>query len=147
MNPVTWLEKAGRAFLFAFAGSVVIYMPGILEAPNLKDASGLGVAALGAALAAGLLAIKALLPSFSLGSVLPFLSVANVARVDMFVATFIGTLIVGITDFIKQAPDLTGWDAVIVPVLTGALAAAFRTLVGAATPGETPMPEKGLGSQ
>lgn len=144
-NPVKWLEMAGKAFLLAFAGTAVIYAPGVFEAPNLETALALGVAGAGAAIAAALLAVKAMLPSFSLGSVLTFLSPANVSRVDLFVATFVGTFIVAVTDFLQRAPDLTGWKLAIVPALTGAAAAAFRTLVGLGTPGESPLPEVGVG--
>ena len=147
MNPVRWVEVTMKAFFFAFWAGAAVYLPGIWEAPNMKDAVGIGVVAFGAGLAAGLIGIKVLLPQFSFATLPGFnrLPVAWIARIDLFVATFVGTLIVAITDFINQSPDLTGWKLIIVPALTGAAAAAFRTLVATITPNEHPFPDRGVG--
>lgn len=141
-----WLEKAGKGFILAFLASLLTYMPGIWEAPNLADARALGVAALGASIAAGLLVIKAFLSEFSWGTLLTPLGVplAWVSRIDLFSVTFVGTLIVSTTDLINQAPDLGTWRALVTAAITGAIAAAFRAVVALGTKGESPAPAKGV---
>jgi hypothetical protein len=39
------LSEAGRSFLRAFGGAMLILLPGVLAAPNLDQAKGIGVAA------------------------------------------------------------------------------------------------------
>ena len=48
------LSEAGRSFARAFGGALIVLLPGILAAPNLDGAIGLGIAALIAALTMGL---------------------------------------------------------------------------------------------
>lgn len=141
------LEAAGRGFLLAFGAAALTYAAGILEAPNLSDAVALGVAALGASFSAGLTALKEWVPQFSWATILPF-PPAWISRLDVFTIAAVGTLIVSLTDIINQAPDLTLWPALVTAAITGALAAGFRTVVGAATKGETGLgigANKGIG--
>lgn len=141
-----WLDYAARQAVIAFAATALIYMPGIWEAPNLRDAVGLGVVALGASIVAVLMVIKAVWSGFSVGSLVgDKLSAAWVARIDLFIATFVGNVTVALSDLINQSPDLSLERAAIVGAMTGAVAAAFRTLVGLGTTGESPAPEVGVG--
>jgi hypothetical protein len=140
-----WLEAAGRGAVLAFGAMYVTYLAGILEAPTQRDALGLALAALGASVVAGLSVVKQALPAFSWGSVLGrWLSPAWVGRVDIFTMTAVGTLIASTTDIIQQSPDLSTWPALFTAALTGALAAGFRTVVGAGTKGESPAPGSGI---
>jgi len=51
-------KKVGLSFVRAFAASLIVLLPGILAAPDLSAAKGLAVAALIAAVTAGIRAIQ-----------------------------------------------------------------------------------------
>jgi hypothetical protein len=139
-----WLNAAGRAFLFAFGAAVVVYVPGVLEAPDVDGAAMLGLAAVAASFTAGLAAVKQLLPSFSWKTVLgKWLPVPWISRLDIFTFTAAGTLIVSVSDVLSTAPNLSTWPSAFTAAATGALAAGFRTAVAAGTKGETPLSAKG----
>jgi uncharacterized membrane protein len=52
------LKRAAWTFAQAFLAVLAVMAPGVLQAPNLATARALGVAALVAAIAAGLSAVK-----------------------------------------------------------------------------------------
>ena len=145
-----WLEAAGRAMVLAFVSSAAIYLPGIFEAPNLADARGLGVVALGAGITGALGALKEALPAFSWRTILSSVPAAWTSRFDIFTFTAAGALIVAWTDVINQAPDLSTWPGLFVAGASGAIAAGLRAVIGAGTKGETGLglgPDKGLGGE
>lgn len=55
------LKRVAWTFVQAFLATLLILAPGILNAPNMDEAKALGLAALVAAIAAGLSAIKNIL--------------------------------------------------------------------------------------
>lgn len=139
------LEAAGRAFLLAFGATYATYAAGIFEAPNTAAALTLAVAALGASFSGALGAIKEYVPQFSWATILPDrVPAAWVSRLDVFTITAVGVLIVAITNIITESPDLTLWPALITSAIAGAIAAGFRSAVGATTKGETPFSGSGL---
>ena len=74
-----------------------------------------------------------------------FINLVDVLKLfDRFIQTALATLIVGFTEILNAAPDLqVNWRAAAIAAVTGALAAAFRAVVGAGTQGESPA--KGFG--
>lgn len=134
------LASAGRAFLAAFGVTIVVYAPGVLQAPDLNQMYLLGVAALGASVSAGLKAIKEFVPQLSFSAFLPQ---PWAAWVDAFVIGGLGALVVGVTAWL-DAPDLELTRAALVAILVGAGTAAFRALEGLLTKGEQPAQNKGL---
>lgn len=134
------LERAGASFYRAFGAELIVYLPGILAAPNLDQARALGVAAFGASIAAGCRVLQVFVPQLSfthlLGQVVG-------ALVDSFARAFIGTFLTLITGALT-APDLATARALGAAALVGAVAAGLRALQGGLTKGEWPAPAKGL---
>lgn len=140
---LTLLSEAGRSFLRAFGASLIVLIPGILAAPNLSVTLSLSVAALIASLVAGLKAIQVFVPALSFKSLLPAKWIAYGNYLDSFARAAIGAFVVGVLGWLAM-PTLDFSKAVIVGVLTGALAAGFRALQGAFTTGDVPQPQAGL---
>lgn len=134
------LSAAGRAFIGAFAVSVLTLSTGILAAPNLDQAYALGVAALFASLAAGVKAIQVFVPQLSFGA---FIRQPIGAYLDAFLQAALGALTVSLIG-ILNAPDLSTARALITAAVVGALMAGFRALQGLLTPGEQPAPGTGF---
>ena len=137
------LAAAGRTFLKAFGASVIILAPGVLSAPDLNQAYGLGVAALFASVAAGIRAIQVFVPQLSFVGLLPDRYKVVAAWVDAFVRGFLGAFLVSILG-VLNAPDLATGRALLTAALVGALVAAFRALEGLLTKTEQPAPNTGL---
>jgi len=133
------LSAAGRAFLRAFVGSLLILLPGVLSAPNLDESFGLGVAALIASISAGVAAVQVFVPQLTVpgryGSI-----IADALRA--FLATFL-PLVTGVL----SAPDLNTARAAGVAALVAAVTAAIRALQGYFTPGEHPNPQTGFATE
>lgn len=109
------LSNAGRSFLRAFVASIVVYAPGILQAPDLSAMKSVGTAALVASLAAGLRALQDFIPALQVpGKFGDFIGSFARAAISAFVASVLGIL---------EAPNLTITSGAIVAVITGALAA------------------------
>lgn len=134
------LSAAGRAFLRAFAGALVVYGAGILSAPGLADARLVGVAALLAAFAAGLRAVQAYVPALDLSEVLPG---AAGRLANAFALGFLGSLLVTLPG-VLDAPDLGAARSLASAALVGAFAAGARGLEGALSAGEGPARSLGL---
>ena len=134
------LAQAGKSFLRAFAASLLILLPGVLAAPNLGGAYGVGVAALIASVVAGFQALQVFVPQLSFSTLIksPYAT-----WIDSFVRAFLGTFIVLISG-LDTSPDLHTLKAVIIAALVGAVAAGIRALQGALTKGDVPTPTKGL---
>lgn len=137
------LSEAGRSFLRAFVGSLVILLPGVLAAPNLDGAVALGIAALIASIAAGLKAIQVFVPQLTFAAVLPARFAVFALWVDSFARAFISTLIVSLTGWLAM-PTLDFSKSVVVALLVGALAAGVRAVQSLLTPGEPPNPQAGI---
>lgn len=132
---------AAKAAVLAAGAIALTYGYGIFSAPNLAAAIALAVAMVAASFAGGLAALQEFVPQLSFGAYIPQ---PWGAYVDRFVQTALATLIVGFTDILNAAPDLqVEWKTAIIAAITGALAAAFRAVVGAGTQGESPA--KGFG--
>lgn len=138
---LTLLSEAGRSFLRAFVGSVIILAPGVLAAPNFNGAMALGLAALMAAVVAGLKAIQVFVPQLSFKSI-PQLGLYYV-YVDSFVRAFLGAFITAWIG-ILQMPDLSFTHSLIVGAIVAAVTAGVRALQGILTVGDAPLPSKGL---
>jgi hypothetical protein len=136
MNFKELLSAAGRAFIGAFAVSVVALSTGILAAPNLNEAYALGVAALFASLAAGVKVLQEFVPALRFGTYIPqpfgaYLDAFLQAALGAFLVLLIGVL---------NAPDLATAKSLATAAVVGALMAGFRALQGVLTPGELPNP-------
>ncbi len=132
---------AAKAFLLAAGAVALTFGYGIFSAPNLQAALALAVAMVAAAFAGGLAALQEFVPQLSFGAYIPQ---PWGAYVDRFVQTAVATLIVAFTDILNAAPDLHIQKAAIIAAITGAIAAAFRAVVGTTTKGEYPAPQFGL---
>lgn len=138
------VSEAGRSFLRAFAGSLIVLAPGILAAPDLNGSVALGIAALIASVAAGLKAIQVFVPQLSFKSVLEGTKLGPYyAIVDSFVRAFVAALIVSVLGILAM-PEQQWSKALVVAALVGAFTAGFRTLQGVFTPGEHPAPGSGV---
>lgn len=136
----TLLAAAGRAFLRAFGGSLVVLGPGILAAPNLHAMRLLGVAAFIASIAAGIRALQAYAPALSVGH---YLGRQIGVYVDAFLRAFVGALVVTLPGAL-DAPDLSTGKSLATAALIGAFTAALRAVQGFLTPGESPVPSTGV---
>lgn len=119
------LEKAGASFLRAFVVAVMVYVPGVLNAPNTSAAWALSIAAVYASLAAGLRAIQVLVPQLTTGN----------AIVDSFLRAFLGTLIAS-TAALLAVPDASVTKAALLGLLIGGLTAAVRAIQAVVDPGD-----------
>lgn len=137
---VSLLSAAGRSFLRAFLAAILVFAPGILSAPNLNQSYLLGVAALLAAIAAGIRAIQAYVPEITLVHYLghPFGDWA-----DSFLRAFVASLVVTLPG-VLGAPDLSTGRSLATAAIIGAFTAGVRALQGIFTAGESPAPGLGL---
>jgi len=135
----SWLSAAGRSFLRAFGGALIVLAPGILAAPTIRGAELLAVAGLGASIAAGIRAIQAYVPSLSVAHYLGSVGV----YVDSALRAFAGSLCVTLPG-VFMAHSLGTGTALATAALIGAASAGLRGLQGALTSGESPWPQHGL---
>lgn len=140
---LTLLSEAGRSFLRAFGASLLVLIPGLLSAPNFSTTVALSIAALIASLTAGLKAVQVFIPQLSFRSVLPGKAKAYYAVVDSFARAAIAAFVVSVLGWLAM-PTLDFSKAVVVGILTGALAAGFRAVQGALTKGDVPAPQSGF---
>jgi hypothetical protein len=134
------LSAAGRAFLRAFLASILVLSVGVFAAPDLNRMRLLGVAALLGSLVAGIRAVQAYRPKFSLVAYLghPFGDWA-----DSFLHAFVAALLT-MTIGILGAPDLHTARAFAVAGILGAFNAGVRALQGFLTANEHPSPGIGV---
>ena len=135
------LSNAGRSFLRAFAGTLLVFIPGVLAAPNLGATRGLALAATVASLAAGLKAIQVFIPSLSFASLVgnSFFS----SLLDSFARAFLGsftTLMIGLLG----APEFSASKSAIVAALVAAVTTGIRGVQGLATSSEEPSAGSGF---
>lgn len=136
----SWLSAAGRSFLRAFAAALIVLAPGILSAPTIRGAELLAVAALGAAIAAGIRAIQAYIPSLTVAK---YLGNSVGVYVDSALRAFVGSLCVTLPG-VFMAHSLNTGTALATAAIIGAVTAGFRALQGVMTSGESPWPQHGL---
>lgn len=137
------LSEAGRSFLRAFGGSLIVLFPGILAAPNMSGAVALGIAALVASLAAGLKAIQVFIPQLTFAALFPARFAVYALWVDSFARAFLASFIVSIVGLLSM-PTLDFGKSIIVGVIVGAITAGIRAVQSLLTPGEGPNPQAGL---
>jgi hypothetical protein len=137
---VKLLYAALTAFGRAFGITFLMAATGIAAAPNVEAAQALSIAALIAAIVAGLRAIQVFIPQLSFASFVPQ---PFAAWVDSFVRAFLAALAVAVTGLLAM-PELPTDRSVWYAAITGALVAALRALQGLATPGESPAVDSGV---
>lgn len=128
------LSNAGRSFLRAFVGSLLVLLPGVLAAPNLSEMQGLGVAALISSVAAAIKAIQVFIPQLSFESLVPGF-VGTV--LDSFARAFLGTLAI-LLPGVLESPDLATAKGLATAAIVGAVTAGVRALQGFFTASEEP---------
>lgn len=136
----TWLSAAGRSFLRAFGSSLIVLAPGILSAPTIRGAELLAVAGLGAAIAAGIRAIQAYVPSLTVAK---YIGNGVGVYVDSALRAFVGSLCVTLPGVFMVNSLHTG-TALATAAIIGAVTAAIRALQGSLTVGESPWPQSGI---
>jgi hypothetical protein len=134
------LSEAGRSFLRAFVGSLLILLPGVLASPNFATTRGLAIAALIASVTAGIKAIQVFVPQLTFEHVLNH---AYAAIADSFARAFLGSLLV-LLPGVLSAPDFSTGKGLFVAALIAAVTAGVRALQGFLTPGDVPAPQTGL---
>ncbi len=135
------LSNAGRSFLRAFAGSLLVFIPGVLAAPNLGAVRGLALAATVASLAAGLKAVQVFVPALSFASLVKSQFYASL--LDSFMRAFLAalfTLLIGLLD----APEFALSKSALIAVIVGAVTAGVRAIQGLATSSENPSAGSGF---
>jgi hypothetical protein len=132
------LSAAGRSFLRAFLGSLLVLAPGVGDAPNLNRAYALGVSALIASVTAGINTLQEFVPQITWGQLLG--EYGKIA--DSFTRVFLGTLIATLPP-ILNAPDLSAARALGTAALIGAITAGLRAVQGFFTKGDVPNPQQG----
>lgn len=137
------LSEAGRSFLRAFAGSLLILVPGVLAAPDLGGMKALGVAALISSAAAGIKAIQVFVPRLSFAELV---GERYGVWVDSAARAFLGALLV-LLPGVLDAPDLGQSKALLTAAIIAAVTAAIRALQGVLTQGEFPNPSGGMAPQ
>lgn len=138
---LTLMSEAGRSFLRAFVGSIVILGPGVLAAPSFHQAVLLGMAAVVASIAAGLKALQVFIPKLSFKSI-SALGIYYV-YVDSFVRAFIAAFLTSIIGIFAM-PTFGFSKSLIISVLIAAATAGVRAVQGLLTHGEPPAPSSGL---
>lgn len=137
------LSEAGRSFLRAFGGSLLVLLPGVLAAPNLNGTIALGIAALVASLAAGLKTIQVFIPRLSFKSLLPARLALWGNYVDSFARAFVAAFVVSVLGWLAM-PDLSVSKSLVVALLVAAVTAGIRAVQGLLTKGDVPNPDTGL---
>lgn len=127
------LSAAGRAFWRVFLAALITLAPGILAAPNLHSAVLVGVAALMAAIGAGLRALQAYVPMLSFAT---YVGEALGRYLDAFAQALLGALIVSIPALLEY-PDQGNWNALYMSLIVAGLAALTRAVQALGQIGET----------
>lgn len=138
--------EMGRAFLTAVLAGVSVFVPGLLEAPDLHTAGAIALAALIAGLDSGLKALQVFVPQLSVArlferfapALLPYSSAVNGA-LRIFVAAMI-TLAAGLL----YAQNFGEARALAIAGVLAALNAAYQFLTATLSKGEGPNPQAGL---
>lgn len=133
---VTVLENAGRAFLKVFGPAILVVAIGIAQQPNLDRGVAVGVAGLFAAIAAGLTAIQTFVPQVT---VRYWVGDPAGRYLDAFLHGFLGALITSLIGILNQ-PVLSGWGAIVVGLIVGAITAGLQAVEEIVSPDPVPTP-------
>jgi hypothetical protein len=136
----TAVSAVARMFLRVFIAAVVVYLIGVLEAPDLNTARSIAIAGLVAGAAAVLRFATVYIPKITVAHWIgdPWGSLA-----DSFIHAFLAALIVNALDWLK-VPHFHGWRDLWVAIIVGVAGAAVRAVQGLFTTGEFPLPSFGL---
>jgi len=137
------LFAALTAFARVFLSSFIVFVSGILSAPNVDTAVALSISALTASLAAGIRALQVFVPQISFKSLV---AQPLAAWLDAFVLGFLTAFITAITGWLLEN-DFSTWKSALIGIVVGALSTGVRAVQGLATPGDWPAPAKGLAVQ
>ncbi len=135
INITGLLSNAGRSFLRAFAGSLLVFIPGVLAAPNLGATRGLALAALVASLAAWLKAVQVFVPALSFASLVK--SVFYASLLDSFSRAFLSSFVVLLVGLL-ESPEFGLSKSALIALVVGAVTAGIRAIQGLATTSEEP---------
>lgn len=133
------LAAAGRRFLHAAAAALIVFVLGLLAAPNLvvDNVKVYGITFLIAIGAAFLKFVSEVFPYVSVANYVPDKYKVYAAWLDAFLQAAVAAFVVDAPG-IFNAPDLKTAGAVFVAVLVGALTAGVRAIEGLLTPEERP---------
>lgn len=135
------IEKIGLAFLKPFASALFVALIGIGVQPSLRGMAALYLGALVAAVAAGLAALQAYVPSLSLRR---WIKDPYGQLLDTFSHGFFPAFLISVIGFL-HGQDLSAWKAAASAALIGAFSAGLRLLVqNPLTPGTAPLPLTGI---
>lgn len=137
---LTLFSTVARSFLRAFLAAFVVYVGGVLAAPDLASARSLAIAGLLASLAAALRGIQVYLPQLTVAH---WLGKPYGDWADSFLRAFLASLLVTVPKLL-DVPHLTGIRQLAVAAIVGAAAAGVRAIQGFFTQGERPAPAAGL---
>ena len=133
------LAGAGRRFLHAVAAALIVFVLGLLAAPDLiaDNVRLYGVAFLVAIGAAFLKFVTEILPFLSVAKYVPDKYRVYAAWLDAFLQAGISAFVVAAPG-VFDAPDLKTAGAIAVAALIGALTAGVRAIEGLLTKAERP---------
>lgn len=133
------LASAGRRFLHTAAAAFIVFILGMLAAPNLvlDNLRVYGVVFLVALGAAALKFISEVMPFVSVANYVPDQYKVYAAWVDAFLQAAVAAFVVAAPG-IFEAPNLQTAGAIAVAALIGALTAGVRAIEGLLTPAERP---------
>lgn len=139
------LAAAGRRYLHTAAAAFIVFILGLLAAPNLilDNLRVYGVVFLVALGGGALKFIAEVFPFISVATYVPDRYKIYAAWVDAFLQAAVSAFVVTAPG-IFEAPDLKTAAAVAVSVLIGALTAGVRAIEGLLTPSERPATVKAL---
>lgn len=136
----TLFSTVARAFVRVFAAAFVVYVGGILAAPNFIAARSLALAGLLAAIAAGLRALTVFVPRISVAH---YVGDPWGTAIDSFIQAALASLLVSIPALLST-PDYSTWRQLALAAVLGAATAGVRAVQGLFTIGEKPAPALGL---
>lgn len=133
------LAAAGRRFLHATGAALIVFVLGLLSAPDLvlDNIYLYGVVFLVAIGAAALKFIAEVVPFFSVANYVPEKYRVYAGWVDAFLQAGVSAFLV-VAPGILEAPDLKTAGALAVAAVLGALTAGVRAIEGLLTPAERP---------
>lgn len=120
------LSEAGRSFLRAFGGSLLVLVPGFLSAPDLNAQKSMAVAALIASVVSGIKAVQVFIPRLSFAELV---GEKWGVLVDSAARAFLGAVFV-LLPGVLYAPNLSESKGLLVAALIAGVTAVVRVLQG-----------------
>jgi hypothetical protein len=134
------LEQAGRAALRVIAAGLLAIAIQVTGTHSLHDAAVLAIPALIALIASVLTVFGKYVPEITFDHYIPK---PFGAMLDAFFHAGVGTLIVGLSGWLQKG-SLSGWHAILLAIIIGALNAGLRAVEGAFTKGQSPFAASGI---